>query len=63
MRVDRPHIAIVVDVVGVVNVVKRCFTLNDGNIAAMSREAGLPRNTIYRRLEKYGLVAKKPRKR
>jgi len=35
---------------------KRSFVLNKGNIAAMARDTGIPRNTVYRRLEKFGLL-------
>ena len=37
---------------------QRSFQENDGNIAAMARQTGIPRNTVYRRLEKYGLLKK-----
>ena len=38
---------------------RRSYVLNKGNIAAMARDTGIPRNTVYRRLEKYGLLEKK----
>ena len=35
---------------------KRCYEQNKGNIAAMARESGLARKTIYKRLEALGIT-------
>ena len=37
----------------------RYYEKHEGNIAAFSRETGIPRNTLYRRLARYDIVPKK----
>ena len=38
---------------------KRYYEKHAGNIAAFSRETGIPRNTLYRRLARYDIMPKK----
>ena len=39
--------------------VERHYAKHSGNIAAFSRETGIPRNTLYRRLARYGIGDRK----
>ncbi len=38
--------------------IKRSYVLNNGNVSAVARDTGIPRNTLYRRLTKYGFHVK-----
>jgi len=39
--------------------IRRSYILNEGNVSAVARDTGIPRNTLYRRLDKYGFLDKK----